>query len=235
MAINPLNFSKNPLLQQLFNSQVSRDAINKYFTNAYNAADLGLAYDGSTMSDYAKKFANDHPGMSYEDARFAELLNNPFNTENPELISMRGKYNASRGADVLNDFKDASEETINGTKKFWESNPEFTDNVSLNGGSNLGATMAALGAQAKAHPFITAGTAANGAMNVAGLFDNDKILGQAIGTAAGAILPKALGMGLSPLAALNVAMGAGNLGAMFDIMRSKKEQQKYKQKYNMGR
>lgn len=227
MAIKQLDLSKNPLLQQLFNSQVSRSAINDYYTNARDAANLGLAYSKSKASAYAKNLAKAHPGVSYADARFSELQSNPFSLENPELVSLQGNYKASKGAKVLNNFKDAPKDSIKNTKEFWSANPEFANAVPLKGGSNMGATMAALGAQAKAHPFIAAGTAANGAMNVAGLFDNDKILGQAIGTAAGAILPKFLGMGLSPLASLNVAMGAGNLGAMFDIMRSKKEQQKY--------
>jgi hypothetical protein len=91
--------------------------------------------------------------------------------------------------------------------------------------SALGNTAKLLGANIKAHPWITAGTALNAGGNLAGLFDNDKMLGQILGTAAGAIVPSALGMGLSPLAAANVAMGTGNLGALFDTLRSKSEQE----------
>lgn len=90
--------------------------------------------------------------------------------------------------------------------------------------SALGNTAKLLGANIKAHPWATAGTALNAGGNLAGLFDNDKMLGQLVGTAAGAIVPSALGMGLSPLAAANVAMGAGNLGALFDTLRSKQEE-----------
>lgn len=87
---------------------------------------------------------------------------------------------------------------------------------------------------ATAHPGATFGTALNTGGAVAGLLDNDKFGGQLIGTAAGAILPKIAGMKLGPLAAYNVAMGAGNLGALFDTLRAKKEQQKQQQQYYGG-
>lgn len=74
----------------------------------------------------------------------------------------------------------------------------------------------------KANPGWSLGAAAGTAGSLAGLFDNDKIAGQLIGTAAGAAIPALAGMGLSPLAAYTVATGAGSLGALFDNLRSKK-------------
>ncbi len=95
----------------------------------------------------------------------------------------------------------------------------------------LGDLFKQLGGYAKAHPWITAGTGLNAAGNVAGLMDNDKLLGQAAGTALGAFAPKLLGLALgkniaaSPLMIANLAMGGGNIGALFDNLRAKQEQE----------
>lgn len=83
----------------------------------------------------------------------------------------------------------------------------------------------------KAHPWKTGLTAVNAAGNVGGLVDNDKLLGQIIGTAGGALLASK-GLDLGPLSTANVAMLGGNLGMLFDKLRSKKEQkEQYVQQY----
>ena len=88
-----------------------------------------------------------------------------------------------------------------------------------------------LGGYAKAHPWITAGTGLNAAGNVAGLLDNGKLLGQLGGAALGYFAPSLLGKALgksivaSPLLRANLAMGGGNLGALFDNLRAKKERE----------
>ena len=83
----------------------------------------------------------------------------------------------------------------------------------------------------KAHPGKAAGTGLNAAGNIAGLVDNDKILGQVLGTAGGALLGSKL-LGFGPLGIANMAMGGGNLGALFDALRSKKAQEEqYQQQY----
>lgn len=83
----------------------------------------------------------------------------------------------------------------------------------------------------KAHPGKAVGTGLNAAGNVAGLVDNDKLLGQVLGTAGGALLGSKL-LGFGPLGIANMAMGSGNLGALFDSLRSKKEQEEqYQQQY----
>lgn len=88
-----------------------------------------------------------------------------------------------------------------------------------------------LGGYAKAHPVATVGTGLNAAGNVAGLFDNSKLLGQLGGAALGYFAPSLLGKVLgksivaSPLLRANLAMGGGNLGALFDSLRAKKEQE----------
>lgn len=77
----------------------------------------------------------------------------------------------------------------------------------------------------KAHPRLAAGTALNAAGNIAGLTDNDKFGGQLIGGIGGAVLPSMLGMSLGPLGMANAAMIGGNLGALFDKLRAKREQE----------
>lgn len=81
------------------------------------------------------------------------------------------------------------------------------------------------------HPWQTAGTALNATGNITGLVDNDKLLGQILGTAGGALLASK-GLKLGPLGIANVAMGGGNLGMLFDKLRSKKAQEEqYQQQY----
>ena len=84
----------------------------------------------------------------------------------------------------------------------------------------------------KNHKLATAGTGLNALGNVAGLTDNDKLLGQAAGTAIGAFAPKliqkftGIPINLGGLGKANLAMLGGNLGALFDTLRSKSEQEK---------
>lgn len=86
-------------------------------------------------------------------------------------------------------------------------------------------TAALLGRNVMEHPGAYLGTAANVGGNIAGLLDNDKLLGQGVATAAGVALPLLFGV-RNPLAVANIAAGAGNLGALFDALRAKKEQQR---------
>lgn len=88
--------------------------------------------------------------------------------------------------------------------------------------SPLSRTLGVGGNIIKAHPWQSLGAAAGTATSLAGLFDNDKIAGQLIGTAAGAAIPAIANMGLSPITAYTIATGAGSLGALFDVLRSKK-------------
>ena len=88
-----------------------------------------------------------------------------------------------------------------------------------------------LGGYVKAHPYASLGTGVNAAANVAGLLDNDKLLGQGAGAALGYFAPQLLGLALgkpisvSPLMRANLAMGGGTLGSLFDNLRAKKEQE----------
>ena len=99
----------------------------------------------------------------------------------------------------------------------------------------IGDLFKQLGGYVKAHPYASIGTGVNAAGNVAGLFDNDKLLGQAIGTGLGAAAPMllskipgtvgAVAAGLGGLGKANLAMLGGNLGALFDNLRAKREQE----------
>lgn len=98
-------------------------------------------------------------------------------------------------------------------------------------GSAFGNTMRLIGANIKAHPWQAAGTGLNAAAFGAGLLDNDKVVGQLLGTAAGIAIPKAFNMKLGPLAALNTAMAAGGVGSLFDTLLAAKEKKQREAQY----
>lgn len=83
----------------------------------------------------------------------------------------------------------------------------------------------------KAHPGAAISTGLLGASNVAGLTDNDKLFGQVAGTALGVAAPKLIQMAtgipvdIGTLGRVNLAMGGGTIGSLFDTLRAKKEQE----------
>lgn len=81
----------------------------------------------------------------------------------------------------------------------------------------------ALGA-AHEHPIKTMGLAGLGLGNVAGLADNDKLGGQLGGLALGGLGAHYLAK--NPYAAAMMTMGGGQLGALFDKLRAKREGQR---------
>lgn len=93
-------------------------------------------------------------------------------------------------------------------------------------GSAFGDTMSRLGGAIKAHPWKSAGTGLGLATNIAGAVDNDNFLGQAIGIAAGAAVPKLFGLGLGPYGTLNAALIGGSLGSLFDTLTNAREKKK---------
>lgn len=104
------------------------------------------------------------------------------------------------------------------------------DPVGIGKGGGLKNTLGLLGANIKAHPLKTAGTATLGATTLAGLFDNDRIGGQLIGTIGGLLAPAAL-KGLNskwtfgPLGKANLAMAGSSIGALFDMLKSKQDRE----------
>lgn len=120
-------------------------------------------------------------------------------------------------------------------------------NTTLNRPGSLGSLYAALKDKAmpvsnyiQANPGMAAALGIGGAANLAGLFDNDKIGGQLGGLAgAGALAHFAapsLGIpALDPQTQIAIALAGGGLGALFDNMRAKKEQQaQYANQINTG-
>lgn len=82
----------------------------------------------------------------------------------------------------------------------------------------------------KAHPGMSAALGIGGAANIGGLFDNNKIGGQILGaTGAGLgahFIPKLLGK--TPLGIpvqVAIGLGGGTIGALFDRLRAKREQE----------
>ena len=82
---------------------------------------------------------------------------------------------------------------------------------------------------AKAHPFKTAGLVGLSAGNIGGLMDNDKFGGQLGGLALGGL--GSYLMETNPYTAAMLTMGGGELGALFDKLRAKKEQEQQAQFY----
>ena len=98
------------------------------------------------------------------------------------------------------------------------SGPAVTGDMGGNFG-DLGAL--ALGA-AKNHPFKTAGLVGLGAGSVGGLMDNNKFGGQLAGLGLGGLGALSLASG-NPYMAAMLTMGGGELGALFDKLRARKE------------
>lgn len=83
--------------------------------------------------------------------------------------------------------------------------------------------LAKLAAQsARLHPFKTAGLVGLGAGNIGGLMDNNKFGGQLGGLALGGL--GSYLAGANPYTAAMLTMGGGELGALFDKLRAKREQ-----------
>ena len=130
--------------------------------------------------------------------------------KNPQVLAMAQQMFNSMGTDAQTN---------------WLKRPTATDfsaeGAGLNTFGDLGSL--ALGA-AKAHPFKTAGLVGLGAGNIGGLTDNNKFGGQLGGLALGGLGAATLASGNPYLQAM-MTMGGGELGALFDKLRAKKEQE----------
>lgn len=153
--------------------------------------------------------------------------------ENPNIIAqLFGQlYNSKASQDAMTSmYEKLNKESAIDLDDFIAAQDVFSENPLNVGSVNLGKkatrpiwnTAQLLGSNIKAHPFKAGATALNAGLNLAGLFNDDKWLGQALGTAAGAILPSFMG-GFSPLGTVNAAMLGGNIGSLFDTLSSKAE------------
>lgn len=191
-------------------------ALKKLFKEGWNPK-FSAASDADFLSKLGAKLYGTDATQAYAMRQMAKL---PKSQQTPETLKAL-QASLMKGSKTPFSTETLRSTTIplqDGTEQVIKASP-FKD------------TMGIVGQNIAAHPGATFGTALNTGAGIAGLLDNDKFGGQLIGTAAGAIIPKIAGMKLGPLAAYNVAMGAGNLGALFDTLRAKKEQQNAQAQY----
>ena len=189
--------------------------LSKLFAPLYNSKATQDRYNEYAQALYLKDLQNS--GKFTDEAAlnkfFAENVNNP---------TVMSPYTTA--TDTL--LKTASANPLKG-------------NLGLDGNlkdmTGRGTTLDVLGTNIKAHPLQATALGASAAGNVAGLFDNDKIGGQLIGTALGAGADALIGaIGGKPLGSYAKVMGprvGGNVGALFDKLRSKKAEEEEAQQY----
>lgn len=129
-----------------------------------------------------------------------------------ELLTINNRQDTALNAMAANPFK---------TKL------DIGDGQTVN---SLANTANLVGANIKAHPFKAAGLGIGAGMNIAGLFDNDKIGGQLLGTGAGVALPALLTKlgalsSITPMGRIGWALGGGALGSLYDKLMAKKEEE----------
>lgn len=103
------------------------------------------------------------------------------------------------------------------------------NNSNANNSNTVGLNVISLKDWIKSHPAQSAGYGLTGVMNIGGLLDDDKILGQLGGAAGGYGIAKIPAVsaylnskGIDPTL---VAMTGGALGSLFDKLRTQKEEE----------
>lgn len=86
----------------------------------------------------------------------------------------------------------------------------------------------------KSHPLQAAGLGMLGAGNIGGLMDNDKFGGQIGGLALGGLGSVLAEDALGPYGKLMLTLGGGQLGALFDKLRARKEMEQAQGYPNAG-
>lgn len=177
---------------------------------------------------FANRLYNSQPALEYFESLNArpELkdalmsgVNDPLNFKPKDVTFVNPFY--GRAEEGVKHFKDMGLSDEDALKY------ANADAIKM-GYSDAGTTGRLLVKNMRAHPFKTAGIGLGGLMNVSGLFDNDKLIGQVAGLGAGGlaakyILPK-FGMGGIANSALAV-MGGGALGSLFDKLMAKKAEE----------
>lgn len=97
-----------------------------------------------------------------------------------------------------------------------------TTNFDKGEGPGFGNVAALTGAAIKNHPFKAIGLAGLGAGNIGGFMDNNKFGGQLAGLGLGGLGAATLASG-NPYMQAMITMGGGELGALFDKLRARKE------------
>lgn len=178
---------------------------------------------------FANRLYNSQPALKYFESLNArpELkdalmsgVDNPLNFKPKDVTFVNPFY--GRAEEGVKHFKDMGLSDEDALKY------ANADAIKM-GYSDAGTTGRLLVENMRAHPFKTAGGALLGGANIAGLFDNDKIIGQVAGLGAGGLAAKYLlpkfGVGGIANGALAV-MGGGFLGSLFDkLMAAKAEEE----------
>lgn len=180
---------------------------------------------------------------SFLDRLFAQLYNSQGANDvfSARALSMKKdapKFKTKKASEA---YAQKIKDTIASQKKAYASSPlsvhasykDFTQNakgIPVEGNA-LKNTGAALLENMGQHKGMTALTGGLGLANIAGLVDNDSVIGQLGGGALGALAGSKL-FGLTPYGTINTALAGGAIGGLFDVLRSKKEQEEqYQQQY----
>ena len=152
------------------------------------------------------------------------------------LIAKQGiDVNAINTPETLAKYMQSNQDALDSIASKITANP-FATKVPLEEGSKvmlnpLKTTASGALNAIKAHPYKAGLTGLGAGLNIAGLVDNDKVLGQAIGALGGGLVGAAI-PGMGPLGIVGTAMGGGALGSLFDALRAKKAQEEqYQQQY----
>ena len=198
---NEVSGDKTGLLQQLYSQMVQGAGGAKW-----NQSVLDKIYpdDSAKLDQLSGLFMNPQPAGIDPKAFEGTIAKN--------IKDIGTKHNATLDALAANPFK---------TKL------DIGDGQTVN---SLANTANLVGANIQAHPFKAAGLGLGAAANVAGLFDNDKIGGQLVGTGAGIALPALLSKlgamtSVTPMGRIGWALGGGALGSLYDKLMAKKEEE----------
>lgn len=152
------------------------------------------------------------------------------------LIAKQGvDVNTINTPETLAKYIQSNQGTLDNIASKITTNP-FATKVPLEEGSKimlnpLKTTASGAWNAIKAHPYKSGLVGLGAGLNIAGLVDNDKFLGQTIGALGGGLVGAAI-PGMGPLGIAGVAMGGGALGSLFDALRAKKAQEEqYQQQY----
>lgn len=170
----------------------------------------------------------------------SKMADEVFKARAHEMLGQKEFKNTEAGKKAAEAYKKKVADTIKAQRAAYSKAPlsvdasykDFTQGKGTPvSGNALKNTGALLYENARANPGMAALTGGLGAMNVAGLVDNDNIIGQLGGSVLGGLAGAKL-FGLKPYGTINAALAGGALGGLFDVLRSKKEQEEqYQQQY----
>lgn len=107
--------------------------------------------------------------------------------------------------------------------KKYQSREKFLTEASANPFANPSTSLKGLFLKMRQHPFKTAGLGITGAMNIAGLLDDEHVGGQILGAAVPGLVAGVAGA--SPYTIAMSALGGGSIGSLFDKLRTKRDEQ----------